>query len=504
MALLPLNLDYTDKDFSSLRVRLFNMIPAVFPDWTERDIANFGNILVELFAHVGDVLLFYQDNQAKQSRLSDATLRKSILDMAKMLNYTPEGNAAASVNVTVTLSSVPTADVRLVAGQVYETKEVGGRQSFQQLFDEVMPAGSDPPEISVIVENSEDQDEVFESTGLPSQSFTLTNIPFLDNSEVISATNGGFSRVDNFLSATSTDRVYTLVADANGRGVVRFGDGVGGELPVGTINTFYRTGGGSVGNVDANTITRIEGTITDVNGLRTPATSTNPLDASGGFDRESISSIKQKAPPSTKVTDRTVSLDDYEVGAQNVPGVTRSLMVTSDIIVGVPENRGFLYIVPDGGGFATDALKATVTNELTVVRPNTITFQFTVEDPEYLTVDVASTLFFTSGFNDTAKRNTVTSINTAVEEYFQITNDDGTPNELVKFGIKYGDDSTLPLSDLFCHVENVPGVRKIDAGQNGFLLNLVHGDVPLNFFQFPVLGTVIITDGDTGLVVSPI
>ena len=48
MALLPLNLDYTDKDFASLRTRLFALIASVFPDWTDREVSNFGNILVEL------------------------------------------------------------------------------------------------------------------------------------------------------------------------------------------------------------------------------------------------------------------------------------------------------------------------------------------------------------------------------------------------------------------------------------------------------------------------
>ncbi len=141
MALLPLNLDYTDKDHASLRARLFNLVGSVFPDWTDREIANFGNILIELFAHVGDVVLFYQDNQAKESRLSDATLRRNVLALAKMLNYIPEGNGAASANVLITLPEVPAISVLLEAGRIYETKEVLNRQSFQQLFDVTIPAG---------------------------------------------------------------------------------------------------------------------------------------------------------------------------------------------------------------------------------------------------------------------------------------------------------------------------------------------------------------------------
>ena len=37
--------------------------------WTDHDVAGFGNLLVEMFAFVGDVLSYYGDNQARESRL---------------------------------------------------------------------------------------------------------------------------------------------------------------------------------------------------------------------------------------------------------------------------------------------------------------------------------------------------------------------------------------------------------------------------------------------------
>lgn len=499
MALLPLNLDYTDKDFTALRVRLFSLIDQVFPDWTDRDVANFGTLLVELFAHIGDVLGFYQDNQAQESRLSDAQLRSTVLAVAKMLNYTPEGNAAATANVLVTLSEVPLNNVVLEAGRKYETAEVTNRIEFQQLFDTTITAGLDPPQVFVQVENSEDADDVFASNSLPSQEFELTSTPYLDSSIVLTAINGAYTEVDNFLDSAATDRHFTVDVDEDGRALIRMGDGVNGEIPTGQIDVFYKTGGGAAGNVDVGSITRTVGAISDVNGTRVQATVTNTEAATGGVDRETVASVKQKAPASTKVTDRTVSVDDYEIGAVNVAGIARALMITSDEVTGVPENRGFLYVVPDGGGAPSDSIKDSVLTEVTVTRPNTITFKVSVEDPTYLTVDVAATVFFEGGFNTNA---VVTAINTALSEYFQITNADGTANDLVKFGAQYGDDMSLPMSDLFCVVEAVSGVRKIGTSDVSFLLNLVHGDLVLQYFEFPVLGTVTITNGETGEVVA--
>jgi len=501
MALLPLNLDYTDKDFESLRTRLFALIGSVFPDWTDREVSNFGNILVELFAFTGDVLTFYQDNQAKESRLSDAIVRSNVLALAKMLNYVPEGNAAASAEVLVTLGEVPTNNVVITAGRTYETANVAGRLVFEQAFDATIAAGQDPPQATVTCVNSTIATESFVSTGLPDQRFRLASTPFIDNSIIIAATNGAFTQVTNFLNSTATDRHFTVEVDDVGRAIVAFGDGANGEIPSGNISVSYRVGGGSIGNVDANTITRIPSPITDVLGTRVVATATNPTAASGGVDRETTAAIKQKAPPSTKLTDRTVTLDDYEVGAVNVPGVTRALMVTSDQVAGVPENRGFLYIVPDGGGIPTQVLKDAVETELTVTRPNTITFQFDVVDPQYLSVDIEVRVFFAGGANPNVVS---TSIAEAYEAYFTLNNADGTPNDLVKFGLQYGNDFKLPMSDLFCVAESVAGVRKIGARDIDFTINGAHDDLAMTFAQFPRLNSVTVRNGETGEIVSPI
>ncbi len=51
--MLPASVDYTDRDFDSLRARLIALVKSVFPDWSDFDVASFGNVLLELFAFVG-------------------------------------------------------------------------------------------------------------------------------------------------------------------------------------------------------------------------------------------------------------------------------------------------------------------------------------------------------------------------------------------------------------------------------------------------------------------
>ena len=91
-------LDYTDKDFDALRERLAALAHSAFPDWTDHDVASFGNILLEMNAHVGDVLLFYLDNLARESRLVSATRRKNVAAHARMLGYRLYGARAATAH----------------------------------------------------------------------------------------------------------------------------------------------------------------------------------------------------------------------------------------------------------------------------------------------------------------------------------------------------------------------------------------------------------------------
>ena len=145
MGLLAQATDYTDKDFDSLRLRLQSLVRSVFPDWTDFNVANFGNILLELYAFVGDVLTFYQDNQARESRLLTATQRKNLIALTKLLGFRPAGARAATVEEVFTLAATPAADVLLPRGTQVRTASVTEPVSFQLLGDVVIPAGASPP-----------------------------------------------------------------------------------------------------------------------------------------------------------------------------------------------------------------------------------------------------------------------------------------------------------------------------------------------------------------------
>jgi hypothetical protein len=501
MAVLPKSVDNTDRDFDSLRLRIQNLIGSVFPDWTIFQVTNFGNILYELFAFVGDVLTFYQDNQAGESRIATAAQRKNLIALSKLLGFEPAGAAAATVEETLTLSAPPVANVTIPAGSRILTASVVDPVAFQLLADVTILAAASPPTATEDIENSESQQEAFASSGLPDQAFGLTFTPFIDGSATIAAGDGAYTEVDNFLASTATDRHFTVIVDQNDRATTRFGNAINGTIPSGVITVTYKTGGGKVGNVEAGTLDRIEGAFTDDLGNPVVVSVTNVLAAAGGVNRQSVEQIRIAAPASLRVLNRTVSKEDYEINARAVPGVARALMATSNELESIAENSGLLFVIPDGGGVPSQALKDDVLEKVTVEFPNTLTFQVEVRDPVFNAINVAALVFLAQGANAIT---VLAAIQTALQDFFAVSLSDGTPNPNVDFGVNVKDAAGTPVpelawSDVFNAVRDVAGVRKIGDGAGDFTLNGARADVILGPSDFPQLGTITITDGDTSL-----
>jgi hypothetical protein len=503
MAIIPRpNIDQTDKDFDSIRTRLYNLIESVFPQWTSQNVADFGNILVDLFAHVGDVLGYYLDNHAMEAHISTATQRRSLVTLSKLLGYTPQGATAATVECTITLDAVPANDVVFAAGTTARTLAASDPVEFQLLSAVTILASADPPTIDGTFEHSATRVETFPATGLADQRITLGQTPFLDDTEEISASNGSYTKVSTFLDSSSTDRHYTVSVDQNDRARIEFGDGTYGEIAQGTITVTYRTGGGYDGNVEANTIQKLVGTFTDELGIAVRPSIDNALASSGGAPRQTTEQIREEAPASLRTLNRTVSREDYETNALRVAGVARALMLTSNEDVRVDENSGDLYIVPSDGGTPTQSLLDDVETMVTVTYPNTLTFALSVNAAVYKTINITATVFVSSGY-------TAASVDTAIRAslatYFALTDDDGAINTNIDFGYGYAtrcDGITaaeLPFSDIYNAVRDATGVYKIRDGTGGFLLNDEVADVSFEFYEFPALGTITLIDGTTGL-----
>ena len=101
---IPTSVDYTSRDYYSLREDLINLVKARVNtnssrQWSGNDPADFGVALIEAFAYIGDITNYYIDRIANETYLPTATQRKSVLNLARVYGYTPVGFRAAQLEV---------------------------------------------------------------------------------------------------------------------------------------------------------------------------------------------------------------------------------------------------------------------------------------------------------------------------------------------------------------------------------------------------------------------
>lgn len=497
-----IDLRYTDKDFDSLLTRLRVLASSRFASWQDFDEANFENTLLELQAHVGDLLTAYLDAEGRESRISTARRRRSMLALVKLLDYRAPGARAARATLRFSLAAPHPVDVLVPIETPVRTPGALAPIRYRVLEPGIIVAGE--TSVDVLAEASEARDDAFESTGLPNIAITLGSTPYLENTVVVTAGNGSFVEVRDFLASRSTDTHFVLGVDAQDRATIRFGSGRAGLVPVGSILVSYRTGGGASGTVDANTLTVIESTISDVNGASVSLLVTNPEPSSPGVDRAGVDEIRDEAPRSLRTMSRSVTREDFEDAALLVPGVTRALMLTSNEDVSVAENEGELVILPLGGGIASVALRDEVLAHILTNRPPTLTFRLRVLAASLVVVDVATRVYFDRDVLAAARTQVRAAIAAALVAYFK-PEPDLAAARIVDFGYRMREldvDSigSLPWSDVHGIIERVPGVRKLDDDE-GLLLAGARQDVVIPSRGFPVLGTVTVIDGATGTVI---
>lgn len=96
-------LDYTSRDYKSIRSMLVGLAKGLLPDWqTVGDTGDFGTLLLELYAYANDVTNYYIDRMASEAFLGTAVRRQSVMYIADMLGYRPVGQKSAVVSLSFT------------------------------------------------------------------------------------------------------------------------------------------------------------------------------------------------------------------------------------------------------------------------------------------------------------------------------------------------------------------------------------------------------------------
>ena len=373
-------IDYAARDYESLLQAMRDQIPRKLAQWTDfTNEADFGNVLLQLFAHIGDILSYYQDRVANESFLGTAQTRRSVIEHLRLIGYELGTAAAAAADLTVTVPGSVTSTVTLAKGTAFATKSGQDRPAARFEYTRDSPLvidfstiTADPSTgrkvftgLSVQEGRLVDREVLGTSDGTPNQRFPLTHPGVLLGRPDVAQPTGQdiivrtelagtidvWTRRDTLAFSQAGQHDYVVEVDGNDQAEVIFGDGGFGVVPRqgALITATYRTGGGQAGNVAAGTIT----TIADAPALALlGATVTNPAPATGGAERETVTHAVAQAPSVFRSLRRAVTGADYEALALSYKGVGKVRAAATGW------NTITLYIAPEGGGKVSDVLEA--------------------------------------------------------------------------------------------------------------------------------------------------
>jgi len=477
--------DYTSKDWVTFRDDMENAISTRLPEWTSRSPNDFGIVLIELFAYVGDILSFYGDRIANEAFLPTAVLRSSVLSIARMLDYRPTGYIAAQVDLTFEIRAGFGA-ITIPAGTPVSTEPQTGDEPI--LFETdaeliIADSGARTGVVSATQGKTITDEALGQSNGALDQVFRLFYSPVIEESEIISVDEGSGPVVwqfyPNLIDAGPDDTAYTTITDENGILNIVFGDNVNGRVPANNaaVTATYRIGGGGRGNVGAGTLTYLPSQPANVLGV------SNDDPAQGGADAESLDEIRENAPRSLTTIDRAVTLEDYA----NLAIKAGAAKAKAQAAVYTNVN---LYIAPASGEGAVDpvastALKTKIADYL--AGRKMINATVTLLDPTYVDINVTTgSLHVLPQFNREVVR---LDVEKAVREVLSYQNS------------YFGDRVTL--SEIY---RAILGVTGVDYATVSVLSRTASGlaDVQLADNEIPSAGTINIDPLTTTGGITPV
>ncbi|MFJ8531886.1 putative baseplate assembly protein [Streptomyces sp. NPDC093591] len=93
--------DYTARDYDTIRKLLLDRLALTTPDWVERNPADLGTTLVELLAYTGDQISYQQDAVATEAYLDTARRRVSVRRHVRLIDYAMHDGCTARAYVAV-------------------------------------------------------------------------------------------------------------------------------------------------------------------------------------------------------------------------------------------------------------------------------------------------------------------------------------------------------------------------------------------------------------------
>src|SRR5665213_2863464 len=363
------SINYVNYDFDTL-VKELQQILQQQSAWKDMYRSSTGQTLIELFAAVGNLVLYYIERRAQESYIGTAQNYSSIVNLVRLLNYIPTRNISSVGPLTFTVGApapflVPipqwtsvsssglnflVLDANASIGALGTTTSVTGIQgnfitvsyvsngSTNQIYNinDAFVENSVTIELLATVTSPTVAAAIQQQTSAQS-SYTVTNpdgtysVYALQNpsrpstlSVTVVSSNGSlvWNQQSSFVNSNNLSPDYILRPELNGTISIIFGNGSFGAYPqLGqTIIVRYVQSQGLGGNLlGTGLVTTINSPIyySGSNTLVTNITVSNPGSFLGGANAETADEIRANAPNVMAAGDRAVTRADFVARIEN-------------------------------------------------------------------------------------------------------------------------------------------------------------------------------------------
>ena len=313
-------LRYVDYDFEELVAQLTARLD-LYATWKDKNNSATGQFLIDLYAYMGNLILYYIERRANETFLNTAKLRSSLINLVSLLGYQPRRKVSARGKVRFSVSPVLSANVFIPRYTIVQS--ISGVSYMVQNDVVLFAAGSYVD--ADIVEGSLNVSEVY-ANGANNFEYNL-KVSDLENTWIYVYVNGEvWTQVSSFVDSINTSKHYRVRANVDGTISFVFGNNVFGKSLAAGDYTLIRTivSSGEDGNVyEASKITTVSSTIYDEDGNLVTLLVTNADTVVGGMDEESDESVKN-APVYFRTGDRAITAADFQAMLEAYAGVETS------------------------------------------------------------------------------------------------------------------------------------------------------------------------------------
>ena len=411
-------LEVADFDFDVVKANLKTFLQSQ----TEFQDYNFEGsgfaILLDILAYNTHYLGFNANMLANEMYLDSADIRKNIVSLAKMLNYTPSSVRAPVADIGIEVNDATGSTLTLNKGTIFTTSVNG--VSYQYLTNEdyiITPLngvynfsnveiyeGTLVTYRYTVDVNDTDQKFIIQSENADTTTLKVS----VQNSSNDTTTNI-YSLAGGYNNVTDTSKVYFLQETDEGKFEVYFGDGVlGAALQDGNIIILEYI----VTNRDESNGASLFSLQTTIGGFSDVTITTNSV-SQGGSAAESKESIRFNAPLSYSAQNRAVTTTDYETILRSIYPNALSVSAWGGEDDETPVYGTVKIAIKAASG--STLTTSTKQNIITALKPyNVASVRPVIVDPEITSVIITSTVKYDSRLTtktaDTLKSNILTTL----------------------------------------------------------------------------------------------